>query len=199
MLILFLFLSCAPEVSEVDALLLEDHLGVSCAESYFEMISEEDPEHSDRVIFMTATDPSVDTSGDSGWLEVSEGIEIEGTLMLRVDDWDLHFDTEGVFEGNESSFDDPLFFSFSLGHTWCEDGTLVAATSTSMNPDDLVFIGSLREGNPDETWDYYGDAPIWAQVMDLTILRGTFDGSLDPEALIEELEIIAHGTMNRAW
>jgi hypothetical protein len=199
MLGLFLLISCAPEIHEVDNLLLEDHLGVSCKESFFEMISGEDRNYSERAIFMTATDPSLDTSGDSGWLEVNEGIEISGTLMLRVDDYDLHFDTEGVFEGNESSFDDPLFFSFSLGHTWCEDGTLIAATSTSMSSDDLIFVGSLREGEEEETWDYYGDAPIWAQVMDLTILRGSFDGTLSPSGLIEELETIAHGTMNRAW
>ena len=198
MTLLWILLACAPK-EHIDETLMEQELDTTCSQSFFEAIAAEDSTYSDRAIFLTATNTTFDASGESGWLEVEEGAAIEGMLLLRVDDDDLHLDAEGVFNGKESSFGDDLYFSFTLGHAWCEDGTFIAATSATTLSDDLVLLGQLREAEAEEAWGYYGTADIWAQVMDIEFLQGSFDASLTPDEQRATLDLIAHGTMNRAW
>jgi hypothetical protein len=179
--------------------MLEEVLETTCSSSFFNAIDAEEIAFSQRAIFTTATNTSLDTSGGSGWLEVEEDAEIEGMLLLRVDDEELYLDAEGVFDGQTSSFSDEVYFSFTLGHTWCEDGTFIAATSATAMTHDLVLLGQLRQADPEESWSYYGNADIWAQVMDVELLQGSYDPNLTPEELSEELTLAAYGTMNRAW
>ncbi len=196
--LLLLLVGCV--VQPVDKELAEDVLQTECHTSFFDAFQGEDIEYSDRVIFITTTDPELFDGSVSGWLDVEPEIEIESMLLLRVDDDELFLDAEGVFDSYESSMTDDHFFTFNGGHFWCENGTFVGSMQ-SPPPlfRDILMIGDVRRAEAGEDWEYFGSTNVRAQIMDLWILDGVYDPLNTLDEHIEELPLFATGTFNRAW